>query len=373
MPLEPYYDPNLAFEANAEQGPFGEFASPTPYARPGTPQSSLFGHPLFQPFGIPAGPVMNAKFAQAAFRTGYDLVVYKTVRSTERPSHAWPNILPITLTGDLTIERATQPVTTMLEFRSPLSITNSFGVPSPNPEVWQPDMARALQSAGHGQLLIGSFQGTAPMDRDQESFVTDYATAARLVAETGVPVLETNLSCPNEGTSHLVCFDVRVSEAIVRAITKAVPDRPLVVKVAYYADDVTLRTFVERIGPLVAGIEAINTIPAEVVTPQGDQALPGSGRRVSGICGAAIKWAGLDMVRRLVALRDELGLAYAVLGVGGVSTPLDYAEYRALGADAVLSATGSIWNPLLAQEVWEHIGQYEEARSAQWQPTLSTS
>jgi tRNA-dihydrouridine synthase len=32
-------------------------------------------------------------------------------------------------------------------------------------------------------------------------------------------------------------------------------------------------------------------------------------------------------------------------------TPQDYFDYRQAGADAVMSATGAMWNPHLAQEI----------------------
>ena len=57
------------------------------------------------------------------------------------------------------------------------------------------------------------------------------------------------------------------------------------------------------------------------------------------------------MEERLVRLRDEMGLGFAVVGVGGVSSAADYKAYRAAGADAVMSATGAMWNPRLAQQI----------------------
>ncbi|MEK9161093.1 MAG: diguanylate cyclase, partial [Patescibacteria group bacterium] len=38
-------------------------------------------------------------------------------------------------------------------------------------------------------------------------------------------------------------------------------------------------------------------------------------------------------------------------GVGGVTRPEDYKEYRDAGADVVMSATGAMWNPYLAKEI----------------------
>lgn len=57
------------------------------------------------------------------------------------------------------------------------------------------------------------------------------------------------------------------------------------------------------------------------------------------------------MVERLKHLREENGLDYQIIGVGGVTTPDDYQRFREAGADAVMSATGAMWNPYLAQEI----------------------
>src|SRR3989338_9119498 len=76
-------------------------------------------------------------------------------------------------------------------------------------------------------------------------------------------------------------------------------------------------------------------------------------RMRSGVCGTAIKWAGLDMTRRLKAAREKTGGTWKIVGVGGVVTPQDFKEYREAGADVVMSATGAMWNPYLAKEIKE--------------------
>jgi dihydroorotate dehydrogenase len=57
------------------------------------------------------------------------------------------------------------------------------------------------------------------------------------------------------------------------------------------------------------------------------------------------------MVRRLDALRKKEGYGYEIIGVGGVMTPADFAEYRAAGADVVQAVTAPMWNEHLAQEI----------------------
>lgn len=350
--MKAIYDPELTYERNYTEGPFGEFADPTPVTRAGEPLGSFFGHPVWQPFGIPAGPLLNENYTTAAFRAGYDINVYKTVRSGAYPCNPFPNVLAVRVDGQLTPDKTLEPLVADKDYSQPLSISNSFGVPSRDPDIWQPDMARAVENAGVGQVLVGSFQGTKQETRSVgDAYVADHVRAARLVVETGAPVVELNLSCPNEGTANLLCFDTARVRTIVEAVKEALGNIPLVLKLAYFASDDALRELVTATRPFAQGYSAINTIPARLVDAQGNQALPGEGRAISGVCGNAISWAGLNMTGRLAGLREELDADYTIIGVGGVDTPDTYRNYLTAGADAVMSATGAMWNPFLAQEI----------------------
>ncbi|MBI1863284.1 tRNA-dihydrouridine synthase [Candidatus Microgenomates bacterium] len=346
----PIYDPEKTFEENYHEGPFGEYADSEAYMNEGEPQTDFLGVKVYLPFGIPAGPLPTSNHVAAVFRKGYDIAVYKTVRSQAYECHPKPNIVPLQITGDLTLEKADRGVTASTKYTEPLAITNSFGVPSFSPDVWQPDLEAATQAAGHGQVVVGSFQGTN-RGEGEDAFIKDHAIAAKLVKETGVPVMEMNASCPNEGSTNLLCFDTDRMEKILTAVKNEIGDTPLIVKLAYFKDQNHLADYVKRLGKLVDGFATINTISAEIRDASGKQALPGEGRLRSGICGAPIKWAGLEMVARLKKLREENNMKFAVIGVGGVTKPEDYFEYMNAGADAVMSATGAMWNPFLAQEI----------------------
>lgn len=347
----PFYDPAKSYEDNYRQGPFGAFKNRETVEHQGRPQATFLGQKIYQPFGIPAGPLLNSKFVAAAFRKGFDINVYKTVRTRSYPSHPWPNVLSVKLQGDLTLKKAAGQLIASHDYQSPLSITNSFGVPSMDPDIWQADMAKAVKSAGPGQVMIGSFQGTKKQGGTAEDLINDYVLAARLVKETGAKIIEANLSCPNEGTADLLCFDTDRVAIIAEKIKNEVGNTPLIIKLGYFTNQVHLRNYVQKIGPLVDGMSVINTIAAAVVDEQGQQALPGEGRLRSGVCGSGIKWAGLEMVERLAALRAKYELDFAIIGVGGVTQPSDYAEYRQAGADGVMSATGAMWDPELAVKI----------------------
>ncbi|MDN4481809.1 tRNA-dihydrouridine synthase [Demequina muriae] len=344
-----WFDPRRTYDDNVRNGPFGPFdGHPPERDAPTTPAERFLGHTVRRPFGIAAGPLPTARHCAAAFSHGFDVNVYKTVRSRAMPAHPFPNTLAVRVDGDLCAE----PGVTLLvdgDLDTAHSISNSYGVPSPDPDQWQPDMAAAAASAANGQVLVGSCQGTR--DGDDTALIADYARTAQLVAETGAGAVELNLSCPNEGTGALLCFDTPLVARVARAAKERIGDVPLVLKIAYFRDDDALASLVRAVAPVADGIAAVNTLPALLVDAAGRQALPGPGRETAGVCGASIRWAGLDMVRRLARHREASDEAYTILGVGGVLTADDYETYRHAGADAVMTATGAMRDASLGRAV----------------------
>lgn len=348
----PFFDPLKTYEENYENGPFGAFADSEIIRSKGIPQHDFHGHKVHLPLGIPAGPLLNSVFCKAAFEKGFDIAVYKTVRSAAFPCHPFPNVLAVHPTGDLDFDTLARPVIADATYSEPLSITNSFGVPSKDSSVWQEDVKKAISYAGNGQVLVLSFMGSVRENQSQQEFIDDYILAAKQSYETGVKILEANLSCPNIGNEGLVCYNLDVTEKVTKGIRGVIGDTPLVLKVGFYKDDAELEKLAEIAQEYASGISGINTLQAEVRDATGNQALPGSPARLrSGVCGAGIKWAGIDTVKRLKAIKDRRGFTFSIEGVGGVTVPGDYKEYRDAGADVVMTATGAMWNPYLAKEI----------------------
>lgn len=357
MLYTPFYDPQKTYKDNFQEGPFGAFSDGEVFSIQDQPASGwdFLGVKVNSPFGIPAGPLINSNFCRRAFEKGFDICVYKTVRSTAFPCHPFPNVLHVKVENDLTLEKAQEKLVADNAYAEPLSITNSFGVPSRPPEFWQADVKKAISYAGVGQALVLSFMGTVREQQTPEELVTDYALAAKLAQQTGTKILETNLSCPNIGNEGLVCYNLEMTEKICQAIRAEIGDTPLILKVGYYQNDEDLKKIAEIAGRYAQAVALINTIQAEIVDKDEHQALPGPNRLRSGVCGTAIKWAGLDMVKKLKAIREKLGLGFKIIGVGGVTTPDDFFEYQEAGADFVMSATGAMWNPYLAREIKERL------------------
>ncbi len=351
----PFYNPEKSYEENFKNGPFGIFSDGEVFNCERKPFYDFLGQKVNSLFGIPAGPLINSNFCKGAFDKGFDICVYKTVRSTIFPCHPFPNILAVKVKGDLTLEKAKKKLVANKNYSEPLSITNSFGVPSKSKEVWQNEITELVKNTRVGQIIVGSFQGTKVKGQSVQDFIDDFRLGARLMKETEVKIIEVNLSCPNEDGNNLLCFDVRRSVKVVEVIKAEIGETPLIVKIAYYRNEEVLKNFVREVGKFVQGFSAINGMNTEVVGKNGKQILPGEGRLRSGICGHAIKWAGLDMVRRLKKIREKLGFSYTIIGVGGVMNPDDFFEYREAGADIVMSATGAMWNPYLARDIKEKL------------------
>lgn len=348
-----FYDIYKTYEENYKKGPVLLKNLKKPFYNKALPKYKFLGFPINIPFGIPAGPLLNSKFVKGAFDFGFDVSTYKTVRGDIFPCHPYPNVIYVNTPKEIHPEKNPRLVRKDFDPKdsSKINITNSFGVPSKKPIVWQKDVRKAKSYEKKGKLLVLSFMGTVKKNQTQEEFVKDFAKAAKLANQTGVKALEANLSCPNIGNEGLVCYNLIATERICKAIRKTIGKTPLILKVGYYKNLKDIEKIAAITERYAQAISSINTLQVEVVDKDGKQALPGSNRLKSGVCGTSIKWAGLEMVRKLNKIKKTKNYKFEIVGVGGVMTPKDYFEYRKAGADLVQSATGAMWNPYLASEI----------------------
>jgi dihydroorotate dehydrogenase len=346
MPLPvPTYDTARTYDENYERGP--AYDGPVPaHVLPKRPCAFL-GFRLNSPLGVPAGPLLNSAYVDLYGRLGWDVPVYKTVRSVARSCHPAPNCLFVAPDG-LTEEDAlsTRTARPAPQNVTDLAITNSFGMPSKAPDEWMTDVQAADAAMGEGQVLIVSIVGTP--GAGGRDLAADFAYTAALAKEAGARVIEANFSCPNVVSGEGSLYgDPDFSAAVTSRIRREIGDTPLLIKIGALPL-ARLRGVVQANVANIDGIAAINTVPLRIVDNAGRQALPGEGRLQSGVCGAAIRNVAAEMTARLVQIRKELDAHFAVVSVGGVMTERDIDSRLALGADLVMSATAAMWDPLLA-------------------------
>jgi len=323
----------------------------------------VLGRTVGFPIGVPAC-VLNGgeEWVRYHARNGFSVLTYKTVRSRAHEPNRQPNwTLAPRQTASLPPGAAAEVTSDPWDWVDPgtptVSTVNSFGVPSPAPDEWMPDLERSLAAVDDDQLLLVSVMGEADHGTD---LVDDFARTARMAEEVGAPVVELNLSCPNtldrsaSGVRPPLCLDAEATLAVVEGVRRALDDRTGLVAKLSWLDEQRLAALVPRLAPLVDGVAGINTLQSRVRRSDGAPTFPG--RELAGLSGIAVRDSALDFTRRLVALREAGGRQFDVLAMGGVTDPASFEALFALGADAVQSASGAFADPYLARDCITALG-----------------
>jgi dihydroorotate dehydrogenase (NAD+) catalytic subunit len=360
----PIYDITKTYEENLARGPDKKYrASLKAPAKVGN--FWLLGFKVNSLFGAAACPTgADSRYIQATFDAGFDIVTTKTRRSVHFAPNNFPNVIHIvpgkmpTHQGFKELPKRTRATGSDYET---LTIANSYGNNSLDPEYWVPDAKIANSYAIKGKLLITSIVGTVQPGLSAQDYYLDFAKTALLAKASGAQAIEINLSCPNIANEGVLCYDPAAVLAVCQLVRRAVGKMPIIAKLGFFPNqpEALLAEVVAPIIPYINAISAINTFAAPILDNYGKQAMPGQGRLKAGISGHAIKDLGLSMTQRLDELRKQEDLDYQIIGIGGVLTAQDFQQYRQAGADAVLSATGAMWNPNLANEIKNSLAEIQ--------------
>ena len=231
---------------------------------------------------------------------------------------------------------------------------------NPPPRVWE---ARAgminsigLQNIGVRAFIAEKLPALAKLRTAVFANVFGYATEdyveviRRLEDAEGLAGYELNVSCPN--TKHGGIFfsnDPALLREVVTAV-KSVARRPLIVK---------LSPNVARIEPLAqaaeqAGADAIslvNTFVALAVDARTRRPRIGAG--FGGLSGPAIKPIALRMVYEAAR-----AVKIPVVGMGGIASGEDAAEFLIAGATAVEVGTATFWDPATPVRVANELAEF---------------
>ncbi len=283
------------------------------------------------PLGVAAGLDKDAEHFEGLGALGFGFVEVGTVTPRAQASNPTPVLARVSR------DRA---------------LLNRMGFPNQGAE------AAARRLARRRSTIVGVNVGKnrdTPLDQAAD----DYAEAARTVA-AHADYLVLNVSSPNTpGLRDLE--SVARLRPLVEAVQRAVPGKPLLVKISPDLSDEDVDAVAEMALQLgLDGIVATNTTVRRetLLTPAAevaDLAWPEGG----GVSGAPLKPRALEVLRRL---RARAGRELVLISVGGVLTADDVWERLLAGATLVQAYTGFVYggpgwpravNLELARRTWD--------------------
>jgi dihydroorotate dehydrogenase (NAD+) catalytic subunit len=169
---------------------------------------------------------------------------------------------------------------------------------------------------------------------------------ARLVAAAGardeVAMLELNVSCPNVETGLVMGADPAETAAAVERV-RPESEKPLIVKLTpNAADPAAVARAAEGAG--ADAVSLVNTLKGMALHPQTGE--PWLGGRTGGVSGPAVRAIALEQVASVSA-----SVEIPVIGMGGISTGRQAADFLAAGATAIAIGTESFRDPAAGRRI----------------------
>jgi dihydroorotate dehydrogenase (NAD+) catalytic subunit len=232
---------------------------------------------------------------------------------------------------------------------------------NPPPRLWE-TAAGMLNAVGLQNIGAAAFlEEKLPRLRQLKNIVVlanifgytreDYERTIEILNDgEGIAAYELNVSCPNTTSGGLQFgSDPRSLDEVVTTAKRAAR-RPLIVKLSPNVTSIAQMAHIAQ----EAGADAIslvNTFVAMAIDP--DTRKPRIANVTAGLSGPAIK---------PIALRMVYDAAHAVnipvIGMGGISTAADVAEFMLAGATAVQIGTASYWDPCATEKIVDELQRW---------------
>jgi dihydroorotate dehydrogenase (NAD+) catalytic subunit len=184
--------------------------------------------------------------------------------------------------------------------------------------------------------------------------IEDYVEVVRaLEAAGGLAGYELNVSCPNtkHGGIYFSSDPVLLGEVV--AAVRPVARRPLIVKLSPNVAAIEpLALAAERAG--ADAISLVNTFISLAVDAHSRRSRIGAG--FGGLSGPAIKPIALRLVYQAAQ-----AVRIPVVGIGGIASGEDAAEFLVAGASAVEVGTATFWDPTSPVRIARELDRFLEA------------
>jgi dihydroorotate dehydrogenase (NAD+) catalytic subunit len=236
-------------------------------------------------------------------------------------------------------------------WETPAGMLNSIGLPNKGLEGF---LAQDLpQLAELPVPLVVSVMG---FSREELATLVERVGERREVA-----MIELNVSCPNVETGLVMGADPTETARAVESV-RTRSDRPLIVKLTPSATDPAgVAAAAEDAG--ADAVSLINTLKGMALDPHTHR--PWLGGTSGGLSGPAIRPIALEQVRS-VAKR----VAIPVIGMGGIGSGADAADFLAAGATCVAVGTENFRDPAAGRRIATELGALDAPLSDAAQPLV---
>lgn len=186
------------------------------------------------------------------------------------------------------------------------------------------------------------------------SSVEDYGELAKLLDTDGVAAIELNISCPNVKDGGIIFGTSPAAAEQVTAAAKKNTGKPVIVKLSPNVTDITeIACAVESGG--ADCVSLINTLMGMEIDIRTRK--PTLGNITGGLSGSAIKPVAVRMVWQTSKV-----VKIPIIGMGGIRSAEDAAEFFFAGASAVAVGTANFSNPGVTKKIADGLEKYLQAQ-----------
>ena len=218
---------------------------------------------------------------------------------------------------------------------------NAVGLENPGVDSFIQDELPPLRSAANSTKIIVNLAGRS---------IDEYVLAAEKLNSADVDMLELNISCPNIKEGGIAFGTSAVmAEKVAKAVRKAVT-KPLIVKLSPNVTDIAeIAKAAEAAG--ADALSMINTITGMRIDVKNRRHILAN--KTGGLSGPAILPVAIRMVYQ-VSSQVKL----PIIGMGGVASGEDAAEFLMAGATAVAVGTAALVEPAACVRILKELEEF---------------
>ena len=218
---------------------------------------------------------------------------------------------------------------------------NAVGLQNPGVEAYMKEELPYL--ANYDTNVIANVAGHS---------IEEYCAVVERLNDTDVDMFEINISCPNVKQGGIGFGTDPVQAGLVTKAVKAIAKKPVIIKLTPNVTDITeIAKAVEENG--ADAISMINTLLGMRIDPRRGKLVLAN--KTGGFSGPAVKPVAVRMVYQV-----RRAVNIPIIGLGGISTGEDVAEFLMAGADAVAIGTAALVNPTAPVDILEQFATYME-------------